>query len=122
LDGDSPIFQQVKAALEEEILDGALGPGQQVPSNRQLVALWAVNPLTVMKGVGLLVEEGVLYKKRGEGIFVSEDAPERLRRRLGESFYTERLEPLVRLAAILGISPAQLHRQIDVLWEGFQHD
>jgi DNA-binding transcriptional regulator YhcF (GntR family) len=122
LDGNSPLFQQVRAAIEEDILSGSLAPDAQIPSNRQLVALWEVNPMTVMKGVGLLADEGILYKKRGEGMFVAPDAPERLRKRLGDSFRKEQLEPFVRLAAALGIGPGGLHEMIDEVWEGKNHD
>jgi DNA-binding transcriptional regulator YhcF (GntR family) len=73
--------------------------------------------MTVMKGVGLLVDEGILYRRRGEGMFVASDAPERLRRRLGENFRRERLEPLVRLAAAIGLSRDAFHAAIDEIWE-----
>ncbi|MDR0424751.1 MAG: GntR family transcriptional regulator [Clostridiales Family XIII bacterium] len=122
LDGNSPIFQQVKDAIEEEILSGALAPGEQIPSNRKLVALWEVNPMTVMKGVQLLVDEGILYKKRGEGMFVGMDAPERLRGRIGDKFSKEHVEPLVRLAAALGMGLDDLQAQIVDVWEGLSDD
>jgi DNA-binding transcriptional regulator YhcF (GntR family) len=122
LDGSNPIFRQVKESIEEEILSGALGPGEQIPSNRQLVALWGVNPMTVMKGVGLLADEGILHKKRGEGMFVASDAPERLRKRLGENFRQDRLEPLVRLAAALGLSRDRVHVTIDEIWGEISND
>jgi DNA-binding transcriptional regulator YhcF (GntR family) len=122
LDGNSPIFRQVKAAIEEEILSGALAPDAQIPSNRRLVALWEVNPVTVLKGVDMLVAEGILYKKRGMGMFVAPDAPAILRRRLGESFRQERIEPLVQTAAALGLTLDALHALIDEAWEGNGHD
>jgi DNA-binding transcriptional regulator YhcF (GntR family) len=117
LDGNSPIFRQIKEAIEEDILSGALAPDAQIPSNRRLVSLYNVNPMTVMKGVGLLADEGIVYKKRGEGMFVAPDAPERLRRKLGENFRKEQLEPLVRLAAALGVGREELHAQIDDIWK-----
>jgi DNA-binding transcriptional regulator YhcF (GntR family) len=116
LDGNSPVFQQVKAAIEEDILNGALAPGEQIPSIRRLVALWEVNPMTIMKGVGLLADEEILYKKRGEGMFVACDAPERLRKRFGDGFCKEHIEPLVRLAVALGIGLNDLHAQLDGVW------
>lgn len=122
LDGNSPIFKQVKEAIEEEILSGALAPGEQIPSNRKLVALWEVNPMTVMKGVGLLADEGIIYKKRGEGMFVASDAPERLKKRLGENFRREHIEVLVKLAVALGIGLEELHAQINEVWESLNDD
>ncbi|MDR1599663.1 MAG: GntR family transcriptional regulator [Oscillospiraceae bacterium] len=122
LDGSSPIFQQVKEAIEEEILRGKLAPEDQIPSNRKLVALWEVNPLTVMKGVQLLADEGILYKKRGEGMFVAPDAPERLRRRIGGGFVKDYVEPLVGLADALGIGLDGLCKQISAVWEELRND
>jgi DNA-binding transcriptional regulator YhcF (GntR family) len=86
------------------------------------VKLWEVNPMTVLKVVGLLADEGILYKKRGEGMFVALDAKETLKRRLGESFRAERLEPVVRLAESLGISLSDLQKQVEDIWEGLRND
>ncbi|MDR2751143.1 MAG: GntR family transcriptional regulator [Clostridiales bacterium] len=122
LNDNSPIYLQVKEAIEEEILSGALMPDEQIPSNRQLVKLWEVNPMTVLKGVGLLADEGILYKKRGEGMFVALDAKETLKRRLGESFRAERLEPVVRLADSLGMPLSELLKQVQDVWEGIHND
>lgn len=117
LDDTRPIFLQIKESIEEDILNGLLKPDEQIPSNRQLVSFYDVNPMTVLKGVNLLTEEGILYKKRGTGMFVSPDAPERLRQRFRDAFQREQLEPLVRLAIPLGISLDQLHTMIDNTWE-----
>lgn len=117
LDDTRPIFLQIKESIEEDILNGLLKPDEQIPSNRQLVNFYDVNPMTVLKGVNLLTEEGILYKKRGTGMFVSPDAPERLRQRFRDAFQREQLEPLVRLAIPLGISLDQLHTMIDNTWE-----
>jgi DNA-binding transcriptional regulator YhcF (GntR family) len=122
LDGNSPIFQQVKTAIEEDILSGAFAPDEQIPSNRRLVALWEVNPMTIMKGVGLLADEGILYKKRGEGMFVAPGAQERLRKRLGAGFRKEYIEPAVKSATTLGIGLDELHAQIDEVWRENRND
>jgi DNA-binding transcriptional regulator YhcF (GntR family) len=118
LDDGRPLFLQIKESIEEDILSGALRPDEQIPSNRQLVAFYNVNPMTVLKGVGLLAEEGILYKKRGTGMFVARDAPARLRRRFCESFGRDRIEPLVRLAVSLGIGRDELRAMIDEAWKG----
>jgi DNA-binding transcriptional regulator YhcF (GntR family) len=116
LDNNRPIFIQIKENIEEDILNGVLKPDEQIPSNRQLVSFYNVNPVTALRGVGLLVEEGVLYKKRGAGMFVSPDAPEILRRRFREAFKRERLEPLARLAAPLGIGLPELLAMLEDAW------
>jgi DNA-binding transcriptional regulator YhcF (GntR family) len=122
LDGNSPIFQQIKEVIEEGILSGEFVADEQIPSSRQLVSLYNVNPLTVLKGVGLLADEGILYKKRGEGMFVSSEAVEKLRRRIGQSFRREHIEPIVRVSASLGIGLDELKQQITEAWEEIEND
>lgn len=122
LDENRPIFLQVKEGIEDDILNGVLKPDEQIPSVRQLVGFYNVNPMTVLKGVGLLADEGIAYKKRGEGMFVAPDAPERLRSRFRDAFSKDRIEPLVRLAVPLGISLDELQLMIIRAWEERNHD
>lgn len=116
LDGGSPIYLQIKESIAEDILNGVLKPDEQIPSNRTLVNFYNVNPMTVMKGVGQLVDEGILYKKRGEGMFVAPDAQERLQKRFRENFRQEYLLPLVKLAVPLGIGLEELCGLISEIW------
>ena len=117
LDDNRPIFQQIKESIEEDILNGRLKPEEQIPSNSQLVSFYNINPVTVLKGVNLLTEEGILYKKRGVGMFVSPDAPEILQKRFRERFELEQLRAIVSLAKPLGIKREELHTMIDHVWE-----
>ena len=80
LDSNRPIYIQIKETIEEDILNGRLLPDEQIPSNSQLVSHYKINPVTVLKGINLLVDEGTIYKKRGLGMFVSPDAPEKLKK------------------------------------------
>jgi DNA-binding transcriptional regulator YhcF (GntR family) len=116
-DDKSPIFLQIKESIEEDILNGHLKPDEQIPSVRQLVSFYSVNPVTVLKGVNLLADERVVYQKRGVGMFVSPDAPERLRQKFRENFIQDHVEPLVRLAVPLGISLEELRDMISRKWE-----
>jgi len=113
LDNDRPLFLQIKEAIEDDILLGELKPDDQIPSNSQLVSFYSINPVTVHKGVTLLLEEGIIYKKRGLGMYVSPNAPELLRRRSLEAFGRDFIEPLIRQAQILGLDPQALHTLID---------
>lgn len=113
LDNDKPIYLQVKEAIEEDILAGRLKPDAQIPSNNQIVAFYGINPVTVHKGVSLLSEEGIIYKKRGLGMFVSPDAPELLRNRHRALFRKSYVLPLVRQAAALGMDAKTVHKLID---------
>src|SRR5690554_6052727 len=94
LDSNRPIYLQIKEIIEEDILNGRLLPEEQIPSNSQLVSHYNINPVTVLKGINLLVDEGIIYKKRGLGMFVSPDAPEKLKKRFSKSFFQEQIEPM----------------------------
>ncbi len=118
LDNNRPIYLQIKESIEEDILNGRLAPDEQIPSNSQLVSFYNINPVTVLKGINLLVDEGILYKKRGLGMYVSSDAPEKLKKRFSQAFFHEQIEPLTALAKPLGFSKTELHDMIDRAWEG----
>jgi DNA-binding transcriptional regulator YhcF (GntR family) len=113
LDGDKPIFQQIKEMIEEDILAGRLLPDEQIPSNSQLVAYFGINPVTVHKGITLLADEGLVYKKRGLGMFVSPDAPAILRKRHRSAFRGEYAEPLARQAVALGLTDKEVRAIVD---------
>lgn len=117
LSDNTPIFLQIKEIIEDDILNGRLKPDEQIPSNSQLVNFYHINPVTVLKGVNLLLEEGLIYKKRGIGMFVSHDAQEILQKRFRKDFEKEHLFPLVQLAKPLGVSKKELHSMIDEIWE-----
>lgn len=122
LDNNRPIYLQIKEAIEEDILNGRLAPDEQIPSNSQLVSYYNINPVTVLKGINLLVDEGTVYKKRGLGMFVSPDAPEKLKKRFSRAFFQEQVEPLITLAKPLGFTLQEIHEMIDRAWKGENHD
>jgi DNA-binding transcriptional regulator YhcF (GntR family) len=112
LDTDRPLFLQIKETIEEDILTGVLKADDQIPSNSQLVSFYGINPVTVHKGVSLLLEEGTVYKKRGLGMFVSVEAPALLRKNYQERFWQDYIQPLVHRAALLGLSVDELRKMI----------
>jgi DNA-binding transcriptional regulator YhcF (GntR family) len=99
--------------IEEDILAGRLKPDEQIPSNSQLVNYYGINPVTVHKGVTLLADDGLIYKKRGIGMFVARDAAGILRKRYGTSFKSEYVAPLVRQALALGMPASDIHAYVD---------
>lgn len=113
LDGDKPIFQQVAELIENSIIDGTLAEEEQAPSTNELALFHRINPATAGKGLNQLVAEGILYKKRGIGMFVSTGARDTLRARRRESFVAEYLQPAVAEARKLGISAADLKALLD---------
>ena len=71
---DQPIYRQLRDRVVEMILEGVLGDGDALPSVRNVAAEYRLNPLTVLKGYQELVDEGLVEKKRGRGMFVNEGA------------------------------------------------
>lgn len=107
-----PIFVQIAEQIENDIIDGTYPPESQVPSTNEFAVFYRINPATAGKGVNLLVDDGILYKKRGIGMFVADGARERLIMRRSESFRAEFLAPMLAEAAKLGIRPAEIAAMI----------
>ena len=103
-DDRSPIYQQIAEQIEDEILRGDLPVDGQVMSTNQYAAFYRINPATAAKGFQQLVADGILYKKRGIGMFVSPGAPEKLRARRRERFFAEVVDPMLAEAALVGLS------------------
>ena len=112
IDEGKPIFVQIAEQIENDIIDGVYPAESQVPSTNEFATFYRINPATAGKGVNLLVETGVLYKKRGIGMFVSDGARERLVAKRRDAFSDEYLRPLLTEAAKLGIGPDQLTTMI----------
>jgi len=108
LDESRPLFLQVASLLEESILSGAYEEESQVPSVADLSVNLRINPATALKGVNLLVERGLLVKKRGLGMFVVKGARETLRRERQTLFYKDYILPLVEEAKRLSIREEEL--------------
>ncbi|MDQ0160474.1 MULTISPECIES: GntR family transcriptional regulator [Alkalibacillus] len=105
---DRPIFQQIREIIEDQILNDQLPEGEQAPSTNQLVNFYKVNHLTVSKGINQLVEEGILYKKRGVGMFVAEGAKAKLIEQRKASFVERYVRDLLAEAEKLNMSEEEL--------------
>jgi GntR family transcriptional regulator len=112
MDESRPIFTQIAEQIENDIIAGLLPEESQVPSTNEFAAFLRINPATAGKGVGLLVDAGILYKKRGIGMFVAQGARARLVSERRERFRDQYLAPLLAEARKLGIDDAQLVRLI----------
>lgn len=108
MDDGRPIFVQIAELIERQIIDGSLPEGAQVPSINEFASFHRINPATALKGVTLLVDAGVLVKRRGIGMFVTEGARERLLADRRERFAAEYVHPLVREARSLDLTIDQL--------------
>lgn len=107
-DQDKPIYVQIREKIEDQIVDEQLKEGEQAPSTNQLVSFYKINHATVSKGVNQLVEEGILFKKRGIGMFVAEGAREKLIQKRKDAFLDNFVVGLVQEANKLGISNQEL--------------
>jgi DNA-binding transcriptional regulator YhcF (GntR family) len=112
IDENRPIFVQIAERIEEDILAGRLAEEEQVPSTNQFAALYQINPATAAKGVNLLVDQGILYKKRGMGMFVATGSRERLMEKRRELFFEQYVVAMLREATKLGIEEEQLIKMI----------
>jgi len=108
VDESRPIFVQIAEQIENDIISGTLAEESQVPSTNEFAAFYRINPATAGKGVNLLVDNGILYKKRGIGMFVTAGAQQRLRGERKDRFADEYLSPLIEEAAKLGITSDEL--------------
>lgn len=116
-----PIFLQIAEKLENAILSGAFSDGDQIPSITELSVVYTINPATALKGVNLLVDQGLLYKKRGLGMFVADGAREQLMQRRKESFFRDYVQPLVHEATELGIDSEELTALVKRGYENDEH-
>ena len=110
---DRSIYLQIKEMIENEILRDILREEEQVPSTTELSKFYKINPATAAKGINLLVDEGILYKKRGIGMFVQTGAKEKIKSQRRESFYNTFVSTLIEEAKALGINKKELIRMIE---------
>lgn len=112
-DSSTPIYVQLAQWLEDEILSGALPPDERIYSQYQLVELFNINPATAAKGLNLLAEEGLVYKRRGLGMFVTSDARARIQQKRRTITLHQLLTQLAAEAKRLDIPDAELLRLLE---------
>lgn len=113
MDEGRPLFQQIAEQIEASILDGSLAADAQAPSTNELAAFHRINPATAAKGINQLVSDGILYKKRGIGMFVAADARQRVLERRRAAFARDFVEPLLAEAHRLGLSADDVRNLIE---------
>ena len=108
LNDQSLIYLQIAQMLEDDILRGIYREEEQVPSTNELARGYNINPATAAKGVNLLVSEGILYKRRGIGMFVAPRAAETVRQKRRNAFYNDYVKPLVQEGKSLSLTGEEL--------------
>jgi GntR family transcriptional regulator len=112
-DDRSPIYRQIAERIKGDILSGALTEDSQVMSTNQYAAAYRINPATAAKGLRELLDEEILYKRRGIGMFVSPNARAKLRDQHRERFFTDVVDPMVAEARTIGIPLGDVVRHIE---------
>ncbi|WP_131104603.1 GntR family transcriptional regulator [Ornithinimicrobium sufpigmenti] len=107
-DERTPIYQQIADRIRQSVLVGDLPEGAQVMSTTQYATTYRINPATAAKAMSALVDEGLLHKRRGVGMFVSPGARELLRKQRRATFWDDTLGPVLDEARALGITTDQL--------------
>jgi DNA-binding transcriptional regulator YhcF (GntR family) len=95
LNSDKSIYIQIAETIENDILLGNLKEEDQAPSTNEFAKIYQINPATARKGLNLLVDEGVLYKRRGLGMFVAEGAKGKVLKKRQEIFFKEILPEII---------------------------
>ncbi len=112
------IYVQIANMIEDDILRGILNEEEQVPSTNELSKALKINPATAAKGINLLVEENILYKKRGIGMFVSKNSKKLITEKRKSAFCKEYIIKMVKEAKALNISKEEIIQMIEETQKG----
>ena len=112
LNDNEPIFIQISKAIEDEILSDGVEEEMQIPSTTELSKLYKINPATVLKGINILVDKDVLYKKRGIGMFVCKGAKKVIKKSRKDAFEKVYIKDLIQEASKLDIEKEELLEMI----------
>lgn len=113
LNGEKAIYLQIASSIEDDVLKNIFEEEQQVMSTTEISVNFKINPATAAKGVNLLVNEGILYKKRGVGMFVAQGAKNKILIKRKEEFYHTYIISLIEEANKLGISKEEIMNMIE---------
>ncbi|QIL46534.1 GntR family transcriptional regulator [Vagococcus coleopterorum] len=114
-----PLYLQVATQIEQGILQGSFKEGEQVPSTTEISKSYNINPATVLKGMNQLVADGVIEKRRGIGMFVTDTGVDKIFKKRATQFAEERLAEFITEAKQLGISKEEL---VDLIERGYSNE
>ncbi len=106
--GEKPIYLEIAEQLEDEIFVGHYPEGSQIPSTTELSVSLQINPATVLKGMNILVDEDIIFKKRGLGMFVKDGAVKRITAKRKNNFCSLYIKPMLAEASKLKMSEEDL--------------
>ena len=109
---EKSIYIQISEMIENDILRDILLEEEKTPSTNELAKMYSINPATAAKGINILVDKGILYKKRGIGMFVEQGAKEKIKVQRKSEFYSNYIQKLIEEANNLGITKKELVNMI----------
>lgn len=112
-----PIYLQLVSFIEDQIIDQTLKENERVYSKMQLAEAFTVNPITALKALNYLEEQGIIYVRRGVGMFVSEDAITMITKRRKTYLLETQLELIVSEARKLGVKQEEMKEALERVWE-----
>jgi len=110
---DKPIYLQLAEEIEDAILSGAYEEETQIPSTTEISVSYKINPATALKGINMLVEDAIVYKKRGLGMFVSTGAKEKILDKRKVTFFESYIITLISEAEKLSISKEDILKMLE---------
>jgi DNA-binding transcriptional regulator YhcF (GntR family) len=111
-DNEKSIYLQIAESIEDDIIKGNIGEETQIPSTNQMAVIYRINPATAGKGINLLVDRGILYKKRGIGMFVTTGARKIIQDDRKSNFYERFIKALLEEASNLDIKTEEIIEMI----------
>ncbi|MBW1605826.1 GntR family transcriptional regulator [Lactobacillus sp. Sy-1] len=118
-DSAEPIYLQVASQIEDAIFTGAFPENEQIPSTTEISKQFHINPATVLKGMNILVSEGLLEKRRGMGTFVTIDGQKKVVEKRRSKFYDDFILDLINEADKLKLNQADV---LKLIQRGYQND
>lgn len=112
-DSEKPIFLQIADLIADAILSGAFEEESQIPSITEFSVNYKINPATALKGINLLVDNGIVYKKRGLGMFVATGAVEKLREKRKNEFFDTYIASMIAEAKRLKLTQTEIKSMIE---------
>ena len=112
-ESQKPLYLQIAQQIEEGIFVGSIEEETQIPSTNEVALRYKINPATVLKGMNILVDDKIIYKRRGIGMFVCDGAFDNIKSKRQNQFYSDYIESLVAEAKKLNLNREDIIKMID---------
>ncbi|MEW6888241.1 GntR family transcriptional regulator [Trueperella pyogenes] len=116
-DSSTPIYQQIADDIRRRIVNGELNAGDQLMSTTQYATTYRINPATANKAFALLTVDGIVFKQRGIGMFVADDAAAILREQGRQTYVSNRLAPAILEGLALGYGREDIQEFVNAILE-----